>query len=232
MWSLVPRPQSHDRERGTIAILMTVCMTVFFGFAALGFDLAYVRYARLQLQNATDAAAHAALVKLRKTGSISAARAAAKAIAAQNLVWGNTLTLQDSEIRFGSWNFDTHIFTNGITPANAVQVNGTRSATTGVNGAIGLTFGRILGNSSVDLFHNGIAAYRIRSIVVAQDITGSFHDNIDDACAADVTMLDVLHSYNIPADRIGMQTFQKPRAIDDAVQSARNNVHERADARE
>ncbi|MEO8214467.1 MAG: pilus assembly protein TadG-related protein [Myxococcales bacterium] len=187
--------------------MMALCITVFFGFAALGFDLAYVRLARLQLQNATDAAAHAALVRLRATGNVGSARAMAKSVAAQNYVWGKSITLQDAEIVFGGWNFDAKTFTNGVSPANAVQVKGTRSSTSGVNGAVGLTFGTMLGRSSIDLQHYGTAAYRIRSIVVAQDITGSFSDSIDTACSADVTMLDTLHSFNIPADRIGMQVF-------------------------
>jgi len=199
--------QGQDHERGTIAILMALCMTVFFGFAALGFDLAYVRYAREELQNATDAAAHAALVRLRATGSITQARQMAESVAAQNRAWGKGLTLQDSDIVFGGWSFSSHKFTSGVSPPNAVQVNGSRSAATGVNGPVALTFGRIFGQNSIDLVHNGTAAYRIRSIVVAQDITGSFSDNIDQACQADVSMLDTLHSFNISADRIGMQLF-------------------------
>lgn len=186
---------------------MAVCMAVFFGFAALGFDLAYVRYARLQLQNATDAAAHAALVRLRATGNVTTARGMAKAVAAQNNVWGKNLTLVDDDIIFGGWNFTTRTMTTGVSPANAVQVNGLRSTTGGTDGAIALTFGRILGQNSVNLNHYGTAAYRIRSIVLAQDITGSFSDNIDDARDATVSMLNALRSYNIPADRIGMQLF-------------------------
>lgn len=207
MYSIVWPARRQDPEQGTVAIMMALCITVFFGFAALGFDLAYVRLARLQLQNATDAAAHAALVRLRATGNVGSARAMAKSVAAQNYVWGKAITLQDAEIVFGGWNFDAKTFTNGVSPANAVQVKGTRSSTSGVNGAVGLTFGTVLGRSSIDLQHYGTAAYRIRSIVVAQDITGSFGDSIDAACQADVTMLDTLHSFNIPADRIGMQLF-------------------------
>lgn len=187
--------------------MMAVCMAVFFGFAALGFDLAYVRYARLQLQNATDAAAHAALVRLRATGSTTQARQMALTIAAQNLVWGKHLTLQDADVTFGGWDFADKTFTTGVSPANAVQVSGLRHATRGVDGAIGLTFGRILGQSSVDMAHYGTAAYRIRSIVVAQDITGSFAGDIDSARDADLVMLDALRSFNVPADRIGMQLF-------------------------
>lgn len=181
---------------------------MFLGFAALSVDLAYVRFARLQLQNATDAAAHAAMVRLHAPdGTIAKASAAAIAVAAQNRVWGKPLVLQSQDIVFGGWDFSAKTFTANVSPANAAQVNGTRSALAGVNGAVGLTFGRVLGKSSVDLIHQGTAAYRIRTIVVAQDITGSFWSNIDPAWQADITLLDALHSYNVPADRIGMQLF-------------------------
>ena len=59
------RPRSS--ESGSVAVIVAICMTVFLGFAALGLDLAIGRYARMQLENATDAAAHAALVRLRAT---------------------------------------------------------------------------------------------------------------------------------------------------------------------
>ena len=194
-------------ERGAIAILMAICLMTFMGFAALGVDLAYVRYARLQLQNATDAASHAALVRLRATGRTSDARDMAIAVAAQNRVWGKPFILQSQDITFGGWDFAAKSFTANVSPPNAVQVQGTRSALTGANGAVGLTFGRVLGTSSINLAHTGTTAYRIRSIVVAQDITGSFWSNIDPAWDADVTMLDALRAFNVPADRIGMQLF-------------------------
>lgn len=199
--------RARDPQQGTIAIVMALGLTAFLGFAAMGFDLAYIRYARLQLQNATDAASHAALVRLRATGNITQARAMAISVAAQNKVWGKALVLQDSDVSFGGWDFTTKTFASGVSPSNAVQVTGTRSALTGSNGAVGTTFGRVLGKTGVNLTHNGTAAFRIRSIVVAQDITGSFAGSIDQARNADVTLLDQLKSYNVAADRIGMQLF-------------------------
>lgn len=186
---------------------MAAGLAAFLGFAAMGFDLAYVRYSRLQLQNATDAASHAALVRLRATGNVTQARAMAVSVGAQNKVWGKPLVIQDSEVTFGGWDFTTRAFVTNTSPPNAVQVIGTRSAATGSNGAVGLTFGRVLGKTGVNLTHTGIAAFRIRSIVVAQDITGSFADSIDQARNADVTLLDQLKTYNVAADRIGMQLF-------------------------
>jgi hypothetical protein len=43
--------------------------------------------------------------------------------------------------------------------------------------------------------------------VLVQDITGSFADDIDNARDADVTLLDDLHAFRIPSDRVGMQLF-------------------------
>lgn len=186
---------------------MAISLGMLVGFAALGIDLAYVRYARLELQNATDAASHAALIRLRSSANTAAAQQAAISVAAQNLVWGRPLTLRSRDVTFGGWDFPRRIFTAGVSPPNAISIDGERSAVAGADGPIALTFGRALGKSSINMGHHGTAAYRIRSIVVAEDITGSFADNIDQACAADVALLDQLYAYRIPADRIGMQLF-------------------------
>src|SRR4029077_19209014 len=79
--------QRHRNERGAIAVLMALTLTGVVGSAALGFDLAYMRLARLELQNATDAASHAALVRLRSTGDISLARSMAMSVASKNTVY-------------------------------------------------------------------------------------------------------------------------------------------------
>lgn len=197
----------RNGERGAIAVLMALCLTSLVGTAALGFDLAYMRLARLELQNATDAASHAALVRLRATGDITAARTMAMTVAGRNSVYGRTLVLGSEDIQFGGWDFSTKTFLPNAVPANAVQILGSRSSSVGTNGPVEATFGKALGLPSASITHSGTAAFRIRSIVVAQDITGSFTDSIDAAGAADVVMLDQLHGYGVPADRIGMQLF-------------------------
>ncbi|HEV3033084.1 MAG TPA: pilus assembly protein TadG-related protein, partial [Polyangia bacterium] len=57
----------RENERGAIAVFMMLILTVIMGFAAMGFDLSYVRLARFEMKNATDAAAHAAMNVLRAT---------------------------------------------------------------------------------------------------------------------------------------------------------------------
>ncbi len=186
---------------------MVICLVVIAGFAGLGFDLAGARYTRLQLQNATDAASHAALVQLGATGSAVLARQAAISVAAQNVVGGKPLTLRTQDVALGGWNFTTRAFVNGVTPSNAVSIAAARSTRSGADGPIPTTFSRILGFSTINITDAAVTAYRIRSLVIAQDITGSFADSIDQASAADVALLDAMHGFNVASDRIGMQVF-------------------------
>src|SRR3954452_22320157 len=86
----------RNGERGAIAVLMMLCMTILLGFAALGFDLSYVRLGRLQMENATDAAAHAAMIVLRGTNDTVQAKAAAIDIAHQHEVLGQAMKLTDA----------------------------------------------------------------------------------------------------------------------------------------
>ena len=134
-----------------------------------------------------------------------------------NRVWGKNLTIRHSDIAYGGWDFQHQTFTAGVSPPNAVQINGLRSALAGADGAINLTFARVLGHASMNLTDQGTAAFRIRSVVVAQDITGSFAGDIDNARDADVTLLDQLHAYQIPSDRavpLGVNRG-KPVVLDD-----------------
>ena len=110
---------------------MALSLSALMGMAALGFDLAYIRLARLQLQNATDAATHAAMVRLRTTSDLNAARSMGVTVAAMNTVLGKPLTLDPADVTFGGWDFALHTFAAGALPSNAVQVTGLRSASTG-----------------------------------------------------------------------------------------------------
>lgn len=214
---------SRDHERGAVAIIMAIAIAMLAGFGALSVDLAHARYARLQLQNASDAAAHAALLRLRSTGNRTLAKEAAKTVAAQHRVGGKPFVLNDDDIELGGWDFTRRSFTPGVSPANAVRILGTRSSARGANGGLATTFGRVLGRSAIDLSHTGTAAYRIRTIVVAQDITGSFAGSIDESARGDVAMLDELYARAIPADRIGMQVFTGASTLFTALSSVQSS---------
>ncbi len=88
-------------RRGNFAIIVALVFTVLLTFAALAIDVSYIRMARLQAQNAADAGAHAGMVALRDSGDEDEARDIATAVAAQNLVAGKSVTLEDDNIVFG-----------------------------------------------------------------------------------------------------------------------------------
>src|SRR5690242_11758651 len=112
------QPRDRERERGAIAVLMTLCLTILLGFAALGFDLSYVRLGRLQMENATDAAAHAAMIVLRGTNDTTQARDAAIDIAHRHEVLGQPMKLTAADIVFGQYRFSTKVFSANVQPYN------------------------------------------------------------------------------------------------------------------
>ncbi|HEY2901433.1 MAG TPA: pilus assembly protein TadG-related protein [Polyangia bacterium] len=197
-------------QSGAIAVLMAICLAVIMGFAALGFDLAYVRLARLQMQNASDAAAHAAMVSLRLTSSQSTARKTAETVAAANHVLGNPVQLADSDVVFGGWDFGTKSFTAGAGKTNAVTINGRRADTTASDGNVSLSFGRAIGFTQANVARTSIGAFRSRYTMFEADITGSFLTvscGLDDAIAADLQFLDALYNAGVVNDKIGLDVF-------------------------
>lgn len=204
--------RARRRQRGNTAILMAILVVVLFGSAALAFDLSYVRLARFHLQNANDASAHAAIVQLRKTGSMTTATQAAQSVGRSNSVGFKPLTVAGDDITYGRWNYKASSFTPGSVSPNAVRVDA-RRIRGAADGPLDVFFGHVLGTDHADARQSGIAALPARDLIIAQDITGSFvgsgagNSPIDDAVAADVTFLTTLRDQAMPSDRIGMVLF-------------------------
>jgi Ca-activated chloride channel homolog len=141
-----PRTKTRSaRRRGAMLYLICLFVIIFVAMTALSVDVAYMHLSRTQLRAATDAAARAGGEALSRLQSTSAARDAAKRLAAENLVAGDPLILADSDIVFGNssrqadgtWNFVA-----GATPTNSLQVLGQRTRTS-ASGSVGLFFGRV-----------------------------------------------------------------------------------------
>ncbi|HVU50031.1 MAG TPA: pilus assembly protein TadG-related protein [Polyangia bacterium] len=194
-------PKRHP-ERGAIAVLMALCLTILLGFAALGFDLAYVRLARLEMENATDAAAHAAMVVLRATDSVSQAQTAAINIAHMHEVLGQPMKLSASDITFGSYYFSTNTFDPAGTYYNAVKINSQRFDSDTGGALVNLTFGRALGYTEADVTQSVTTAFQSRFFQIELDITDSYLCYIDNAADAAVSFLDYL---GLPTDPHGTQ---------------------------
>ncbi|MBW1877132.1 MAG: VWA domain-containing protein [Deltaproteobacteria bacterium] len=174
-------------------------MPVVLGFAALGVDLSFMQLTELQSQYAADAAAHAAFVRYRATGDPTQGVAAAEYMLSQNLVGGAPAELH--HLHYGSWT--NGVFDNGDPEANAVEAHVQRKN----SNAIPLFFAGFLGHPTQEVESWSVTAGHPRQIMMVQDITGSFRDDIDKARVADLAFLDYLLEHPYPNDMIGMSTF-------------------------
>jgi hypothetical protein len=185
-------------------VLLSLLMTVLMGFAALGFDLAYVRLAREEMMNATDAAAHAAGITLSITNDASQAQAMAISVASKNTVLGSPVSVTGADIVFGTYNFGTKAFVAGGSPPTAVQVTGARTS----NGLVQLTFGRTLGYATANTTQTATAAYINRYFQLELQISDDWICDIDNAADAAVTFLQFLNGPGgSQGDWIGLDVF-------------------------
>lgn len=183
-------------RRGFSLLYVTIFLTVSFAIGSLVVDYGMVRLAKTELSAAVDAAALAGSSGL----SISPAetRARAKATAAANLVNGKPLTLLDSDIMLGTWDANTRTFTlltgSNESRANAVYVLGRLQRSRGT--AVKAFFLPLLqGQDAFDIKAGSIAGTQSSTadIVVVQDVTGSFSDELNDAKAGDRALLKALY---------------------------------------
>ncbi len=138
-------PQWLRTRRGAIVVLAALMMIVFLASVAFSVDVAYMQLTKIKLRSATDAAARAAGEGLSRAQDTAYARQAAKDIAAANLVGGQPLLLDDSDIIFGNSSQQgsgAWAFTPNGEPINAVRVNGRRTREA-PSGSVPIFFGRV-----------------------------------------------------------------------------------------
>jgi len=196
-------------ERGAIAVIMMLVLTIFMGFAALGFDLSYVRLARFEMKNAMDAATHAAMYTLRFRKDSTLAQQAAIDMAGRNTVLGHAVVLAQADVTFGDWNWDTSTFTTSAN-VNAVQIVGHKADPSWADGSVPTTLGNFFGVTSATISQTGAGAFRPRTTMLELDVTGSFITvscGIQNAIDADVAFLDDMIAAKVTKDRLGMDVF-------------------------
>ncbi len=204
----LPRLHRPGPRSGSFVVVAALAMVVFLGFGALAIDLAWLRLVRLQAQNAADAGAHAALVELKRSQDTDAAQAVAEAVVAMNQVGGQAARLDRRHTRFGSWDFPSRTFVTGDDYVNSVEVQVERSGASSL-GPVDLWLGAVLpsGRDWGVADRAATGALRPREIMVVQDVTGSFAQEIDLAREADLVLLDYMHDAGFPDDQIGMTVF-------------------------
>lgn len=189
----------RDR-RGSYNAMFGFLLPMVLGFTALAVDTSWIRLADSQAQDVADAASHAALIELRRTGDATKAETAAQGIIDRNIVGGSFAEM--SEIKFGSWERGTDVFTESAA-ANAVAVRLGRYE----DDPVDLNFAKIWGRDSIQVEAQATTATRILRVVLVMDITGSFEDEIHWARSAALSFLDILDDSHGPEDMIGMATF-------------------------
>ena len=128
-------------------------MLALMAFAALVVDLGAVHMARGQLKAGADAAALAGVQELG-TGD---EYAAAAQFASLNSVLTTPITLSQSDVVMGQFDFTSGAFTPDAQPPNAVRVMARRTPGS-ADGPVELFFGKVLGINTVSLQEESVAA--------------------------------------------------------------------------
>jgi hypothetical protein len=162
--------RSRDR-RGSALLLVALALIPLFAMLAFAVDYGRICVAKSELQRAADAAALAAAQELyqsQRPGSkltpeegVLEARKAAKEYFELNLAVGTKLTLRDADIEIGyladASQPEAPLDTSDPAAFNTVRVLGRRDAES--NGAIPMTFGRILGMRSTEAKASAVASF-------------------------------------------------------------------------
>ncbi len=207
-----------NRQRGATMALVLVAMTGLCGMAALSIDVATVCVARQQLQTAADAAALAGAGRLRTGADPSAARLAAQMVAESNEVLGDGATLNVStDVIIGDYDAETQAvsatWSGDQLPVVTVTV---RRAAGSPDGALPLAFSRMFGVGSVDVQATAVAAVGSMNgfsgrapleIIIVQDGSYSFRQEMDDAKQADSSLVDIISDGAVNGDRVALINF-------------------------
>ncbi len=205
-WTHPDPPERPAWRRGSVSIIMLFLTLTLLMFAALAIDFTYVRTTQFELRNAADAAAHAALVELRRSGDQRAATLIGQELGELNAAAGESVTIETASFTFGEWDYATSTFFPGSALTNAVRVRADRSATV-PDGPVALLLGPLFEYDTVNVAAEAVGAFRSRDVMLTLDVTGSFLEEINDAVAATVLFLDEMNTRRLPNDRIGLNTF-------------------------
>lgn len=216
------RSLERTGRRGNFLVLFAISASVVLGFGALGIDISYLRNSQMELQNAVDAAAHAAMVSYRQGSSQSEARDVAKLVAANNRVAGRAVSLGTDDIIFGTWDFEGGGFSTSGSFVNAVQVVARRTEGS-TDGPINYFLGPVIGTDYGEIRAEATGAFRFREMMLVLDTTGSFFRDIDNGRSAVLGFLDRIYANRLPQDKIGLSIFAQNSQVVTQLQDVQSN---------
>lgn len=197
----------EDRA-GVVLPIFAIFLAVFLAFGAFALDMSYGYSTRNMLQVTATAAAMAAAPELPDQ---AAARAAALDYVERNMPaakHGTVLTEED--IIFGNWNVGSQVWTRNGTPVNAVEVVARRDESN--DNTLELFMAPVIGKDSLNIQTSAVAYSAPDTawdVVLVQDVTGTFIDEIDQAKIAAETLVNCV-SNSLVNSRMGLTTFSGP----------------------
>ncbi|QDS91083.1 von Willebrand factor type A domain protein [Rosistilla ulvae] len=162
-------------RRGSVLVLMSIVLPMMLILAAFAINTASIELRRTEMAIASDVAARAGGRELTMSQSEEAARRRAKRVAQLNKVGNVPLTLQDSDIEFGTalrLGTARYDFTEGTANPNSVRIFARRN-TGSADGPLSLPFPSILGRNTVDTEWNSISTQVQVDIALVIDRSGS-----------------------------------------------------------
>ncbi|MCI0478990.1 pilus assembly protein TadG-related protein, partial [Candidatus Uhrbacteria bacterium] len=189
-----------------VLVFVAIALLMLVGFMALAIDVGFVFTAKADLQAAVDAAALAGASGL--IFSPDEARARAIDYAAKNPVYGNQVQLDLADIELGAWNSSTRTFTDlsddDELVANSIRVTGNLTEARG--NPLTLFFARAVGADTADVRAQSVAVAGSEvawDVVILQDVTDSFKQEIDTAVEADRGLLGCIADNAGEHSRVG-----------------------------
>jgi Flp pilus assembly protein TadG len=196
-------------QRGVVLVWAAMMMVVLLGCCALAVDVGYLYVTRAELQNAADAGALAAIGAIRDGQTKTQAQQEAVLVAQSNNAAAKNVALNpDQDVAFGSYNFAAKRFEPGgyFADATAARVTARRTAGSPA-GPVPLFFANVLGRHIADVSATGIAAVGKREVVIMQDCSRSFTEEIEDAKAADRALVLAMQEQSLAGDHVGVVSF-------------------------
>jgi hypothetical protein len=187
--------------------MVLVMLVALLGFAALTVDTGYVFNVRAELQNTADAAALAGASGISISQNEVLSRAHDCVVRQRGMAEPSVL---DEDIYIGRWDPQAQSFTAspGSEGNNAVRVITRMSEERG--NPVRLFFASILGIPSIDISAKATASFGTGqpwNVVITQDITASFQDELDEARLADQALLDCIRDNTSGQSQVGIVGF-------------------------
>ncbi len=179
-------------------------LVMLIGFGAFVLDIGRAYLARAELQNAVDSAVIAAASEL--PDPVAVLTAATDYANANDYGWGPLV--DPADVDMGFWEAPTKTFYPGVPPFNAVQITGRRHQVSG--NQVDTVLARVLGFDHFEMSATGVASREVvADVVIVQDITGSFEDELPIAIDADKALIDTFAAEHAQGVHLGVVTFAR-----------------------